>query len=71
MPAPNATSRSADRASPPRADGALAAREAGRVPAGDWRGVAGGHGGKSGRFERFHDTALEYAFIFRQLGISQ
>jgi oligopeptidase B len=32
--------------------------------------MAGGHGGKSGRFERFHDTALEYAFIFRQLGIT-
>jgi oligopeptidase B len=32
--------------------------------------MAGGHGGKSGRFQRFHDTALEYAFIFRQLGIS-
>jgi oligopeptidase B len=31
--------------------------------------MAGGHGGKSGRFERFHDTALEYAFILRQLGI--
>ena len=33
--------------------------------------MAGGHGGKSGRFERYHDTALEYAFIFRQLGITQ
>jgi oligopeptidase B len=33
--------------------------------------MAGGHGGKSGRFQRFHDTALEYAFIFRQLGIKE
>jgi oligopeptidase B len=33
--------------------------------------MAGGHGGKSGRFERYHDTALEYAFILRQLGITQ
>jgi oligopeptidase B len=33
--------------------------------------MAGGHGGKSGRFERFHDTALEYAFILRQLGITE
>jgi oligopeptidase B len=31
--------------------------------------MAGGHGGKSGRFQHFHETALEYAFIFRQLGI--
>ncbi len=28
-----------------------------------------GHGGKSGRFERYKETALEYAFIFDQLGI--
>ena len=28
-----------------------------------------GHGGKSGRFQRYHDTALEYAFIFHELGI--
>jgi oligopeptidase B len=33
--------------------------------------MAGGHGGKSGRFERYHDTALEYAFILRQLGITE
>jgi oligopeptidase B len=33
--------------------------------------MAGGHGGKSGRFERFHDTALEYAFILRQLGVTE
>ena len=30
-----------------------------------------GHGGKSGRFQRYHDTAREYAFILDQLGISQ
>jgi oligopeptidase B len=33
--------------------------------------MAGGHGGKSGRFQHYHETALEYAFIFRQLGITQ
>jgi oligopeptidase B len=33
--------------------------------------MAGGHGGKSGRFERFHDAALEYAFILRQLKITE
>jgi oligopeptidase B len=33
--------------------------------------MAGGHGGKSGRFQRYHETALEYAFIFRQLGIGE
>jgi oligopeptidase B len=33
--------------------------------------MAGGHGGKSGRFQRFHETALEYAFIFRQLGFTE
>jgi oligopeptidase B len=33
--------------------------------------MAGGHGGKSGRFQRYHETALEYAFVFRQLGITE
>ena len=33
--------------------------------------MAGGHAGKSGRFQHNHETALEYAFIFRQLGITQ
>ena len=33
--------------------------------------MAAGHGGKSGRFQRYHDTAREYAFIFDQLGSSQ
>lgn len=28
-----------------------------------------GHGGASGRFKRYKETALEYAFIFDQLGI--
>lgn len=28
-----------------------------------------GHSGKSGRFKRYHNTALEYAFILDQLGI--
>ena len=30
-----------------------------------------GHGGKSGRFQRYHDTALEYAFILQQLGVDE
>jgi oligopeptidase B len=30
-----------------------------------------GHGGKSGRFQRYHDTALEYAFILRELGVDE
>ena len=28
-----------------------------------------GHGGKSGRFERFHQTAEWYAFMLNQLGV--
>jgi len=28
-----------------------------------------GHGGKSGRFERYRETALEYAFILGEIGI--
>jgi oligopeptidase B len=30
-----------------------------------------GHGGKSGRFQRYRETAMEYAFILDQLGISE
>ncbi|OQX95261.1 hypothetical protein B6I21_06315 [candidate division KSB1 bacterium 4572_119] len=30
-----------------------------------------GHGGKSGRFERYRETALEYAFMLDQLGINK
>lgn len=30
-----------------------------------------GHGGKSGRFEQFHELALEYAYLFDQVGISE
>jgi len=33
--------------------------------------MTAGHGGKSGRFQRYHDTAREYAFILGQLGINQ
>jgi oligopeptidase B len=29
-----------------------------------------GHGGKSGRFQRFRETAEEYAFLLDQLGIA-
>jgi oligopeptidase B len=31
--------------------------------------MSAGHGGASGRFERFKETALEYAFILDQIGI--
>jgi oligopeptidase B len=30
-----------------------------------------GHGGKSGRFQRYRDIAEEYAFILDQSGITQ
>ena len=30
-----------------------------------------GHGGASGRFKRYHETALEYAFMFDLLGITE
>jgi oligopeptidase B len=33
--------------------------------------MSAGHGGKSGRFQRYHDTALEYAFILRELGVEE
>jgi oligopeptidase B len=29
-----------------------------------------GHGGKSGRFQRYRETAMEYAFVLAQLGIT-
>jgi oligopeptidase B len=29
-----------------------------------------GHGGKSGRFERYRETAMEYAFLLKELGIA-
>ncbi len=33
--------------------------------------MAAGHGGKSGRLQPYHDTALEYAFILSQLGMTE
>ena len=33
--------------------------------------MATGHGGASGRFERYHKTALEYAFILDLMGMSE
>ncbi len=30
-----------------------------------------GHGGKSGRFQRYREIAMEYAFILNQIGIAQ
>ena len=31
----------------------------------------GGHGGASGRYDRLHDTAFEYAFILTELGVTK
>ena len=31
----------------------------------------GGHGGASGRYDRLHDIAFDYAFILREVGISK
>jgi oligopeptidase B len=28
-----------------------------------------GHGGKSGRFQRYRETAMEYAFLLDELGV--
>jgi oligopeptidase B len=31
--------------------------------------MAGGHGGASGRYDRLRETAFDYAFMFKILGI--
>jgi oligopeptidase B len=36
-----------------------------------WTNMDYGHGGASGRFQRYRETALEYAFLLDQEGISQ
>jgi oligopeptidase B len=33
--------------------------------------MAGGHGGSSGRYDRLKETAFDYAFLFREVGIEQ
>ncbi len=33
--------------------------------------MAGGHGGRSGRYDKLRDTALGYAFILRELGLAE
>lgn len=33
--------------------------------------LGAGHGGMSGRYQGIRDVALEYAFLFRVLGISE
>jgi oligopeptidase B len=30
-----------------------------------------GHGGQSGRYDRLHDTAFDYAFVLSQLGVAK
>jgi oligopeptidase B len=32
--------------------------------------MAGGHGGSSGRYDKLHETAFDYAFLLTQLGIA-
>jgi oligopeptidase B len=36
-----------------------------------WTNMDFGHSGASGRFERYKETALEYAFMFKLLGIKE
>jgi len=36
-----------------------------------WTNLEAGHGGASGRFERYKETAMEYIFIFDLLGIKE
>jgi oligopeptidase B len=33
--------------------------------------MAGGHGGSSGRYDRLKETAFDYAFVFREVGIEK
>jgi oligopeptidase B len=33
--------------------------------------MAGGHGGSSGRYDRLRETAFDYAFMFKEVGIGQ
>jgi protease II len=30
-----------------------------------------GHGGSSGRYDKFKETAFNYAFMFKQLGVEE
>jgi oligopeptidase B len=32
--------------------------------------LAGGHGGSSGRYDRLRESALDYAFLLWQLGVT-
>ncbi len=31
----------------------------------------GGHGGSSGRYDRYHEIAFDYAFMLSQLGVEE
>jgi oligopeptidase B len=33
--------------------------------------MAGGHGGSSGRYDQYRETAYDYAFILWQLGVAR
>ncbi len=33
--------------------------------------MAAGHGGSSGRYDRLKETAFDYAFLFREVGIAK
>jgi len=49
----------------------LRARNTGKEPLLFRTTMEAGHGGKSGRFQRYHEIAEEYAFILDQSGITQ
>jgi oligopeptidase B len=49
----------------------LRARNTGKEPLLFRTTMEAGHGGKSGRFQRYREIAEEYAFILDQSGISQ
>ena len=49
----------------------LRARNTGNEPLLFRTTMEAGHGGKSGRFQRYREIAEEYAFILDQSGITQ
>jgi oligopeptidase B len=49
----------------------LRARDTGTAPIVFRVNMEAGHGGKSGRFQRYQDYSESYAFVLDQLGIKQ